>query len=55
MMCLINHRSSSLQMFLKIGALKSLVIFTGKKLVLKPLFNKVAGLFPAFRLNMQTY
>ena len=55
MVHLINHRSSGLQMFFKIDALKNLVIFTEKKLVLEPLFNKVAGLFPAFRLDTQRY
>ena len=55
MVRLINHRSSGLQMFFKIDALKNLVIFTEKKLVLEPLFNRVAGLFPAFRLDMQRY
>ena len=51
MMRLINH---SLQMFFKIGALQNLVIFTGKNLCWG-LVNKVADLFPTFRLNTKRY
>ena len=54
MVRLINHRSSGFQMFFKIGALKNLVIFTGENLCWS-LFNKVTGLFPAFRVNKKKY
>ena len=46
MVHLINHRSSGFQMFFKIGALKNLVIFTGKNLCWSRCLIKLQAFFP---------
>ena len=46
MVRLINHRSSGLQMFFKIDALKNLVIFTGKNLCWSLFLIKLQAFFP---------
>ena len=45
MVCLINHWSSGLQMFPKIGALKNLVIITGKNLCWSLFLIKLQAFF----------
>ena len=46
MVRLINHRSSGLQMFFKIDALKNLVIFTEKNLCWSLFLVKLQAFFP---------
>ena len=46
MVRLINHRSSGLQMFFKIDALKNLVIFTEKNLCWSLFLIKLQAFFP---------
>ena len=50
-MLIATHRSSCLQMFFKIGFLKNLAIFTGKRPVLESLFIKKRLQLRSFPVN----
>ena len=48
-----KHRSSRSQIFFKIGVLKNFANFTGKRLCLESLFNKVLCLKPSFTKHLR--
>ena len=48
-----KHRSSRSQIFFKLGVLKNFANFTGKRLCLESLFNKVLCLKPSFTKHLR--